>query len=97
MAYEIEFTEMYQDWFESLKDTVAKTKILVRLARIENGNFGITKQLAPQLFELKFTIGPGYRVYYTIRDEIVVLLLVGGDKSSQTKDIIRAKDILKEV
>ena len=97
MSYEIQYSLVYEKWFNKLKDRTAKTKILVRLARIENGNFGQTKQLDKHLFELKLTYGPGYRIYYTLSGNTVVILLIGGDKSSQSKDIIKAKKILTEV
>ncbi|OQY02287.1 MAG: addiction module antitoxin RelB [Desulfobacteraceae bacterium 4572_130] len=97
MYYEILYTAVYEEWFEKLKDRTAKTRILVRLARIENGNFGTIKQLTSNLFELKLVYGSGYRIYYTIQDNIVVLLINGGDKSSQQKDIKKAKELLKEI
>ena len=97
MSYEIKYSIAYEKWFNKLKDRTAKTKILVRLARIENGNFGQFKKLSNQLFEIKLTYGPGYRIYYTISENIVVILLIGGDKSSQSKDIAKAKKLLKEV
>ena len=97
MYYEIQYTAVYEEWFEKLKNKTAKNKILVRLARIENGNFGNIKQLTSNLFELKLVYGPGYRIYYTIQDNIVVLLINGGDKSSQQKDIKKAKELLKEI
>jgi putative addiction module killer protein len=64
------------------------------LARIENGNFGDTKTLSANLFELRCFFGGGIRVYYTIRSQQIVLLLVGGDKTSQNRDIEKAKAIL---
>ncbi len=97
MSYEIQYSSVYEKWFNKLKDRTAKTKILVRLARIENGNFGQTKQLSRHLFEIKLTYGPGYRIYYTLVGNMVVILLIGGDKSSQSKDIIKAKKLLAEV
>jgi len=97
MSYEIQYSSVYEKWFNKLKDRTAKTKILVRLARIENGNFGPTKQLGRHLFEIKLTYGPGYRIYYTLSGNTVVILLIGGDKSSQSKDIIKAKKLLAEV
>jgi len=80
-----------------MKDRSNKNKILSRLARVENGNFGDYKQLSSNLFELRFFFGSGFRIYYTIRHKQVVLLLVGGDKSSQCKDIEKANQIIGEL
>lgn len=80
-----------------LKDSKVKTRILARLNSVENGNFGDFKQLTSDLFELRFFFGPGLRIYYTIQDGRVMLLLAGGDKSSQTKDIANAAELLHEL
>lgn len=80
-----------------MKDTTTKIKILARLARVENGNFGDHKQVDRNLFELRFFFGPGYRIYYTVKGMQIVLLLVGGDKSSQAKDIEKAKSLIDEL
>lgn len=82
-----------QDWLISL-DTSVRVKIVKRLERIYDNNFGDYKMIAPDLFELRFTIGKGYRIYYTIKNEICVLLLNAGDKSKQSKDINLAKQYL---
>ena len=97
MVYEIRQTEEFEKWFRKLKDKVAKVKFLARFARVENGNFGNSKRLSQNLFELIFSFGPGYRIYYTVRDNIIVLLLVGGDKSSQKKDIKRAAEMVERL
>jgi len=97
MAYIIETTNDYDKWFRKLRDASGKIKILARLARVENGNFGDHKQLGDELFELRIFFGPGYRIYYTIRDGRIVLLLVGGDKSTQKKDIKKAEALLEEL
>lgn len=97
MKHTIETTKQYDKWFRKLKDTVAKIKVLARLSRVENGNFGDFKQLDTNLFELRFFFGSGFRIYYTIKQGQVVLLLVGGDKSSQPKDIERAQELLKRM
>lgn len=90
MKYEISSTEMFDKWFGNLKDRTAKNRILARLSRIENGNFGDFKTLSDNLLELRFTFGGGIRIYYTIKNTQVVLLLNGGNKSNQSKDIQRA-------
>ncbi|MCG8565163.1 MAG: type II toxin-antitoxin system RelE/ParE family toxin [Desulfobacterales bacterium] len=72
-----------------------KIRLLARLARVENGNFGDYKALTDNLFELRFFFGSGLRIYYTIQEDRIVLLLVGGKKASQNKDIEKAKTLLK--
>ncbi len=94
MKYELRSTQNFSTWFAELKDSAVKRKILARLARVENGNFGDCKQIAINIFELHFFFGSGFRIYYTIQGDKVVLLLTGGDKSSQSKDIEKAKNIL---
>lgn len=94
MKYELKSTQTFNHWLAKLKDRTIKNQLLSRLARVENGNFGDTKALASDLFELRCFFGGGLRVYYTIRNQQVVLLLVGGDKSSQGRDIEKAKAIL---
>ncbi|WP_428353609.1 type II toxin-antitoxin system RelE/ParE family toxin [Methyloprofundus sp.] len=86
----------FDKWFSVLKDSSVKQKVLARLARIENGNFGDFKKVSSNLFELRFFFSSGIRIYYTIHNKLV-LLLSGGDKSSQSKDIDTAKQILNEL
>ena len=78
--------EPVKDWLLSL-DNSKKIRIIKRIERIYDNNFGDYKQIAPNLYELRFTIGKGYRIYYTIKDTTVVLLLNAGDKSNQERDI----------
>ncbi len=95
MNYEIRQGLEFSKWFEKVKDKSVKIKLLARLARAENGNFGDHKNISQNLFELRFPFGPGYRIYYTIQNDVVVLLLAGGDKSSQKKDIKKALTLLR--
>lgn len=81
----------YRKWFENTRDLKTKARIEVRLSRIELGNFGDHKPVGDGIFELRFTFGSGYRVYYGLDGESVVLLLLGGDKNTQTNDIQKAK------
>ena len=97
MKYSIESTDHYDKWFKKLKDASSRIKILARLSRVENGNFGDYKRLGENLYELRLFFGPGFRIYYTIKECKVVLLLVGGDKSSQQKDINKADALLKQL
>lgn len=94
MQYEIEATALYKKWFAGLKDVQAKARIVTRLNCIRDGHFGDHKDLAGGISELRFTFGPGYRIYYTIQGCRVVLLLSGGDKDSQKHDIRRARAML---
>ena len=94
MKYEIETTNIFDEWVAGLKDKTAANRIMTRIYRIENGNFGDHKDLGSALFELRLFFGPGYRMYYTIKGSNIVLLLLGGDKSSQKKDIKNARAVM---
>ena len=80
-----------------LKDRSVKIKILARLDRIENGNFGDHKQIDKNLFELCFFFGAGHRIYYTIKGNTVVILPTGGNKATQAKDIKKATALLNDL
>jgi putative addiction module killer protein len=86
-------TDTFKSWIKSLKDRSAAARINGRLLRVKDGNFGDAKNVGGGVYELRFTFGPGYRVYYALVEEKIVLLLAGGDKSAQTKDIANAKSI----
>lgn len=77
----------YQDWFSGLRDLKGQTDILMRLKRVELGNFGDCKSLEDGVWELRIDKGPGYRIYYGLDGAEKVILLGGGDKSTQTADI----------
>jgi putative addiction module killer protein len=81
----------FKEWLDSLKDIVARQKIRIRLDRVRLGNLGRNRSVGEGVYELKIHYGPGYRVYYGLEKKTVVLLLLGGDKSSQKNDIARAK------
>lgn len=80
-------TEVYRDWIDSLKDRAGRARIQVRVDRLVHGNPGQHRKLAGGIFELKIDFGPGYRVYYTERAGELIVLLAGGDKSTQQQDI----------
>lgn len=80
-------TEVYRDWINSLKDRMGRARIQVRVDRLAHGNSGQHRALTDGVNELKIDVGPGYRVYYTERDGELIVLLAGGDKSSQQQDI----------
>ena len=91
----VEMTEVYRDWINSLKDRVVRARIQVRVDRLAHGNPGKHRDLTDGVSELKIDSGPGYRVYYTERSGVLVVLLVGGDKSSQQQDIKTAISLAK--
>ncbi len=96
MGYEVKYTEVFEDWLRGLRDLRAAMKITTRIRRVELGNFGDSKSVGSGVSELRIDVGKGYRVYYTVRNN-TVLLLCSGDKSSQAKDIRRAHQMLKEI
>ncbi|MCB0361972.1 MAG: type II toxin-antitoxin system RelE/ParE family toxin [Bdellovibrionales bacterium] len=83
--------EPAREWLESLKDRVGRSRIFARIHRAEMGNFGDHKSVGGGVMELRIAIGPGYRVYYSLEGSDIILLLIGGDKSTQLKDIEMAK------
>ena len=95
--YKIVKTEIYSKWFKSIKDNETKFKIDKRIDRIRGGNFGDSKALGDGISELRLDFGLGYRIYYTKRENVIIILLCGGDKSTQSKDIKRAKKLASEV
>lgn len=96
--FEIYTTDVFDKWLKKVRDRQAVKAITERLNRIEAlGQFGDTKQLSSNLWELRFFVGKGYRVYYTIRNDIVVLLLCGGDKSNKKAQNIQINDAQKMI
>jgi len=83
-------------WLKTLKDAQARHRITARIVRIREGNFGNVRRIKAGLSELKIDYGPGYRVYFTIDGGRLVVLLCGGDKSTQSRDIERADRLLEE-
>ncbi|WP_137154454.1 type II toxin-antitoxin system RelE/ParE family toxin [Rhizobium sp. FKL33] len=81
----------------SVRDLRAISKIALRLERLADGNFGDFKTLGDSVYEMRIDHGPGYRIYYAQRGRTIVVLLCGGDKSSQTRDILVAKRLAKEL
>ena len=86
----VEQTEVFRKWIDGLKDRAGRARILVRIDRLIAGNPGAHRNLADGVSELKIDVGPGYRVYYLQRGSTLLLLLAGGDKSAQQKDIAAA-------
>ena len=93
MNYLIQKTEEFDNWLLKLRDRRAKAKIIIRLQRVQEGNFGDHKSVGGGVSELRITEGAGYRLYYTIQGDVIVIMLAGGDKSTQQKDIKKAKQL----
>ena len=95
---EIVETETFSKWLKALRDPLGRRGILRRLARIAStDNFGDHASVGDGVSELRIDVGPGYRVYYTIREKRAVWLLGGGDKDSQERDIKRAKEMAAQL
>ena len=90
---EIRETDIYHEWYEHLKDKRAKARIDVRIRRVSLGNFGDVKPVGMGVSELRIDYGPGYRVYFTQHGNTLVILLCGGEKSTQAKDIQQAHEL----
>ena len=90
-------TQGFQRWLDALRDRRAQVRIAARLRLAEAGNLGDWKSVGGEVSEMKVNFGPGYRLYFARRGSILIVMLAGGDKSTQTKDIKRAQKILKEL
>ena len=93
----VEETAVYRAWINALRDRVGRARIQVRVDRLVHGNPGKHRDLSNGVSELKIDFGPGYRVYYTQRGSRLLVLLVGGDKSTQQKDIEMAISLARNV
>ena len=94
---EIRQTEIFDNWFKSLKDRKAKARVQARIDRLELGNFGDVAPVGEGVSEPRIHYGPGYRVYFAQRGQVIVVLLAGGDKSTQDFDIKKAKELAKQL
>ena len=97
MTWNVIVTSQFETWARNLRDSRARAAIALRNARAEAGNLGDRKSLGRGLWEMRITVGPGYRVYYCVRPERTFLLLIGGDKSSQSSDIQLARKLKSEL
>jgi len=97
MEYEIEKTENFDKWLKKLRDRKAVLAIIARLDRAKLGNFGDVEPVGDGVSEMRIFLGPGYRLYFTIRDNRIIFMLCGGDKSTQKKDIKKAKEIAQTI
>ncbi len=97
MKYSVQTTFIFDKWFKKVRDRQAKAQIAKRLRMLSLGLFGDYKTVNDGVSELRIAVGKGYRVYYTLRGNEVVIILAGGTKDSQENDIKRAKKIAKEL
>ena len=97
MTYLLQQTGILSTWLAALRDPRAKARILARLESVRLGNLGDSKSLGGGLHELRVHLGPGYRLYFTPRHKVVIVLLCGGDKASQNRSIARARRLLAEM
>ena len=93
----MEQSDDFVRWLRKLRDREGRLRILKRLRRLSEGQFGDCQPVGEGVHELRMFFGPGYRVYFTQQDDTIILLLAGGDKDSQTGDIVRAKTLAKEL
>ena len=90
-------TRVFSDWLASLRDRRAASKVAARIVRVEAGNLGDAKSVGGKVSELRITHGPGYRVYFTIKDQLIVILLCAGEKGTQARDILTAQAMAEEL
>jgi putative addiction module killer protein len=94
---EVRQTDEFKNWRAALKDVVTRRRIGARIDRLSFGNFGDVKSVGDGVSELRLDFGPGYRLYFAKRGEALVILLCGGDKSTQSRDITRAKTLAQQL
>ena len=97
MRNEVIKSDEFLRWLSGLRDKRVQAQILVRIDRAEEGNFGDRRSVGGGVSELRVNVGQGYRIYYVIRQRRIVILLCGGDKASQQRDIRRARQMASEV
>lgn len=93
-VFSVLLTLEFQDWLDGLRDQRAQVRIAARLRLAEAGNLGDWKSVGGELSEMRIDVGPGYRLYFTRRGRILIVMLAGGSKSSQARDISRAQRLL---
>ena len=95
--FRVRQTSEFAEWFAALGDQRARSRIAARIVRIEAGNLGDCKSVGAGASELRVDFGPGYRVYFAIRGRELVILLCGGDKGSQRRDVVKARRLAAEL
>jgi putative addiction module killer protein len=94
--FDVRQTDLFYQWLTGLRDERAEMRIVSRIRRLSIGNFGDVKPVGEGVSELRIDYGPGYRVYFVQRGRTFILLLCGGDKRTQVRDIQRAKELARE-
>lgn len=94
---EVRQSQTYAEWFKGLRDRTAKTRIDIRIRRLSLGNPGDVKPVGEGVSELRVDYGPGYRIYFMQKADVLIVLLAGGDKASQDRDIRNAKILAREL
>ena len=95
--YQLQRTDVFDNWLLGLRDMRAKARILARLESARLGNLGDARSVGDGVSEMRVDVGTGYRVYFTRRQRVVLILLCGGDKSTQARDIARAKLMVRAI
>jgi len=96
-VYTVRQTQEFRNWLDDLKDQKAQVRIATRLRHAELGNLGDWQPVSGNVSEMRVDIGPGYRLYFTRRRKVIIVMLAGGDKSSQKRDIKRAQLIARQL
>jgi putative addiction module killer protein len=96
-VYQLQSTDAFDAWLRALQDRKGRARILARLESVQLGNLGDVKGVGAGVREMRIHFGPGYRVYFAQKGKVVLLLLCGGDKSTQTRDFAKAQRLLKEL
>ena len=97
LVYQLQSTEIFDQWLRNLRDRKGRARILARLESVQLGNLGDVKAVGDGVREMRLDVGPGYRVYFAQRGRVLLLLLCGGDKSAQARDIGKARRILRDL
>ena len=95
--YQLQSTEIFDQWLRKLRDRKGRARILARLESVQLGNLGDVKAVGDGVREMRLDVGPGYRVYFAQKGRVLLLLLCGGDKSTQARDIGKARQILRDL
>ena len=95
--YSLQLTSEFESWLDGLKDKISQVRIAARLRQIESGNLGDWKAVGDRISEMRVHFGPGYRLYFTRKGNVLIIMLAGGSKSSQTRDITIARNILLQL
>lgn len=93
--FEVRITETFESWLDDMRDLTGRIRILNQLRKLGDGNLGSAKPVGEGVHELRMNFGPGYRAYFISRNDRLILLLCGGDKSSQKRDIALAREMAK--